>query len=312
VSRTLVIGANGFIGSHLVESLAAAGHTVTAFDRYRTDTPIFDPATATVFAGDFLNRADLERAVEGQDFVFHFLSTTTPATAEGDPTLDLRTNVAQTVELLQTCAAMSVQHVYFASTGGAIYGGEGSGEHTESDRTLPVSPYAIGKLTIENYLRYFGATHDLRSTSLRISNPYGGRQKSNRVQGLIPIALRRVASGQPVLRLGDGGMVRDYIFVNDLVEMIVRMVGRPALHSVYNIGSGQGHSVNDVLRTIREVTEIDFAVEERPKPATFVDRVVLSTERYVREFGEVRITDLSDGIRSTYRQIQAEQDAATG
>jgi UDP-glucose 4-epimerase len=300
----LVIGANGFLGSHLVEALAAAGHRVTAFDRYRSERPIFDGSRATTMVGDFLNRADLERAVRGQDHVFHFLSTTTPATAESDPTLDLRTNVAQTVELLQACVAASVGRVSFASTGGAIYGSGSVAEHAETDPTLPVSPYAIGKLTIENYLSYFRVTHGLQSTSFRISNPYGGRQKANRVQGLIPIALRRIASGGTVVRLGDGEMVRDYIYVDDLVEMIVRTVDRSPAHPVYNLGSGRGHSVNEVLATLREVTAVDFAVEELPKPATYVDRIVLSTRRYVEEFGSVAFTDLADGVRRTWDHLQ--------
>ena len=302
--RSLVIGANGFIGSYLVEALASAGHEVTAFDRYRTGRPSFDPEVAEVRVGDFLNRADIESAVQGQDHVFHFLSTTTPATAESDPTLDLRTNVAQTVELLQACVAASVGHVYFASTGGAVYGAQGRDRYAETDRTLPVSPYAIGKLAIENYLGYFRATHGLRSTAFRISNPYGGRQKVNRVQGLIPIVLRQIASDRPVVRLGDGEMVRDYIYVEDLVEMIVRTVGQEHRHAVYNLGSGVGHSVNEVLRSIRGVVGADFVVVEQPKPATFVDRVVLSTERFVSEFGEVQVMPLDEGIRLTDEQVR--------
>lgn len=305
MSRALVIGANGFLGSHLAEALAVAGHEVTGFDRFRSGRPLFDTDVVSPMIGDFLNRADLERAVSGQDHVFHFLSTTTPATAESDPTIDLRTNVAQTVELLQACVAASVGRVHFASTGGAIYGGGSVAEHAETDRALPVSPYAIGKLTIENYLGYFRVTHGLQSTSFRISNPYGGRQKANRVQGLIPIALRRIASGGTVVRLGDGEMVRDYIYVDDLVEMIVRTVGRVPAHAVYNLGSGRGHSVNDVLSTLRQVTETDFSIAEQPKPATYVDRIVLSIRRYEQEFGAVAATDLAEGVRRTWATLRS-------
>ena len=242
--------------------------------------------------------------VAGQDFVFHFLSTTTPATAEGDPTFDLRTNVAQTVDLLEACVAASVQHFYFASTGGAIYGGQGRSQYSEGDRTMPVSPYAIGKLTIENYLGYFRTKHGLNSTSFRISNPYGERQKANRVQGLIPIALRRIALGEPVVRLGDGEMIRDYIYVVDLVNMIARVVGRVPNHAVYNLGSGRGYSVNEVLHSLRRVTGTDFEVVEQPKPSTYVDRVVLDTGRYREEFGDLRITDLDEGIGRTDRYVR--------
>ncbi|WP_375387220.1 NAD-dependent epimerase/dehydratase family protein [uncultured Amnibacterium sp.] len=310
MARILVVGANGFIGSHLVDALAAAGHEVTAFDRYRSERPAFDVGGARVLAGDFLSRADLEQAVAGQDVVFHFLSTTTPATAEGDPTFDLRTNVAQSVELLQLCVAASVQHFYFASTGGAVYGDQGKAQYVEDDRALPVSPYAIGKLTIENYLSYFRATHGLQATVLRISNPYGGRQKTNRVQGLIPIALRRVAAGEPVIRLGDGSMVRDYLYVGDLVEMITRMVGRVHAHTTYNLGSGTGHTVNEVLDTVRRVTGVDFDVVDRPKPATFVDEVVLGIGRYTGEFGAFAFTGLEEGVRRAHVAI-GEQLART-
>jgi UDP-glucose 4-epimerase len=308
VARALVVGANGFIGSHLVDALDAAGHEVTAFDRFSSQRPTFSSRRAKALVGEFLSRADLEAAVQGQDYVFHFLSTTTPATAEADPTLDIRTNVAQTVELLEACVAAGVRHVYFASTGGAIYGPQDKAEYAETDRALPISPYAIGKLTIEHYLSYFHAKHGLRSTVLRVSNPYGTRQRPNRKQGLIPIALRQIALGEPVVRFGDGSMVRDYVYVEDLVRMIVPFVGRETEFDLYNLGSGEGYSVTEVLESLRRVTDIEFAVDVRPVPATFVDRVVLNTDRYRREFDGVDLTPLDDGVRLTYEEIRRHPD----
>jgi UDP-glucose 4-epimerase len=304
VTKILVIGANGFVGSHLVDALSLDGHQVTAFDRFSSGAPSFVSTSVTTLVGDFLSRSDVEQAISGQDYVFHFLSTTTPATAENDPTMDLRTNVAQTVEVLEACVAASVKHFYFASTGGAIYGPQDKSEYLESDPALPISPYGIGKLTIENYLSYFRAKHGLNSTSFRISNPFGTRQKANRKQGLIPIALRQIALRQAVVRLGDGLMVRDYIYVNDLVRMIAKFVGRTPRYTTYNIGSGVGHSVNGVLQALRRVSGTDFEIIERPKPATFVDRVVLNTSRYGEEFGKVELTGFDEGLRQTYEDIQ--------
>jgi UDP-glucose 4-epimerase len=305
VARALVVGANGLIGSHLVDALSQAGHSVRAFDRFSSSRPTFASTGAEVLAGEFLSRADLETAVRGRDVVFHFLSTTTPATAEADPTLDIRTNVAQTVELLEACVAAGVGHVYFASTGGAIYGPQGKAEYAETDRALPISPYAIGKLTIEHYLSYFHAKHGLQSTVLRVSNPYGTRQRPNRKQGLIPIALRQIASGNPVVRFGDGSMVRDYVYVEDLVRMIVPFVGRETEYRLYNLGSGVGHSVNEVFASLRRVVGREFAIDERPKPPTFVDRVVLDTARFRSEFGETPLTTLDEGVRLTYEEIRS-------
>ena len=238
--KTLVIGANGFIGSHLVDALVAADHEVRAFDRFSSRTPTFATRDVEIVQGEFLSRADLDSAVQGMDFVVHVLSTTTPATAESDPTLDIRTNVAQTVELLESCVDANVGHLYFASTGGAIYGPQGKAEYSESDRALPISPYGIGKLSIEHYLQYFKTKHGLASTAFRISNPYGTRQHPNRKQGLIPIALRQIVLGRPVIRLGDGSMVRDYVYVEDLVRMLVPVLGRATEYGLYNVGSGTG------------------------------------------------------------------------
>lgn len=304
--RALVIGANGFIGSYLVEALLRGGYELTAFDRFGSTEPSFSADGVKVVRGDFLSRSDLEDAVQGQDYVFHFLSSTNPATAQSDPTLDIRTNVVQTVELLEACVNAEVKHFYFASTGGAVYGPQDLNIYSEIDPTRPVSPYAIGKLSIENYLRFFEAVHGLPSTTLRISNPYGPRQKAHRRQGFIPIALRQILLNEPIVRLGDGQMVRDYIYVEDLVSMISKVVNGPRKFSTYNIGSGVGHSVNEVLETIRRVTKCDFTVINKPTPASFVDRVVLDMSRYSMEFGPVDNTDLDDGIRRTFEYMKRE------
>jgi UDP-glucose 4-epimerase len=307
VADILVIGANGFIGSHVVDRLVGDGHSVTAFDRFSSDSPSFTSTPARSIVGDFLSRGDLEEAVRGQQFVFHLLSTTSPATAESDPTLDIRTNVAQTVELLDACVAEGIERFYFASTGGAIYGSQGKSEYSETDRVLPISPYAIGKLAIENYLGYFKAKHGLASTTFRVSNPYGTRQRANRKQGLIPIALRQIALGEPVIRLGDGSMVRDYLYVDDLAAMLCAVVDSQPEHDVYNIGSGAGRSVNDVLESLEKATG-PFSIEERPVPPTFVDRVVLDTRRFTSEFGTSKLTSLDEGIRQTNDEIRRQFD----
>lgn len=307
MDKALVVGANGFLGSHLVDSLSREGLEVTAFDRFSLP-PTFTSPTASRIQGDFLNRFDLEQAVANQRFVFHFLSTTTPLTAQGDPTLDIRTNIVQTVELLESCVAAGVERFYFASTGGAIYGDQGRDAYSESDGTFPVSPYGIGKLTIEHYLEFFRLTYGLEYTIFRISNPYGTRQHPYRKQGLIPIVLRRVLDGEPVVRLGDGSMVRDYIYVEDLVRMITPLVKRQGEHRIYNMGSGRGSSVSEILDTVRAVTGTDFEVEQRDVPASFVQRVVLDTNRYTREFGELTSrVDLFDGIERTFEEMRGDR-----
>jgi UDP-glucose 4-epimerase len=174
VARCVVVGGNGFLGSYMVDELVAQGHEVTAFDRFSASTPAYTASGVRTVVGDFLNTADLHDMLGGQDYVFHFLSTTTPASAEDDPSLDVRTNVSQSVQMLELAVEAGVSKVYFASTGGAIYGDQDAPLIGEDSLPVPVSPYAIGKQAIEGYLRYFHRKHGLESVSFRISNPYGG------------------------------------------------------------------------------------------------------------------------------------------
>jgi UDP-glucose 4-epimerase len=247
-----------------------------------------------------MNRAELGAVLRDQDYVFHFVSTTTPATAEDDPTLDIRTNIASSIDLLTLCVESGVSRVYFASTGGAIYGDRSGAVLNEIALPQPVSPYAIGKLAIEGYLRYFARKYDLASVAFRISNPYGPRQQANRLQGVIPTFLANMKHGRPVTVFGDGSMVRDYLFVSDAVRMIANVVEVDAEHSVYNIGSGTGTTVTEVLDAARAVTGLEPELVVSPIPPTFVASSVLDTKRYTSEFGAHGLISLHEGIASTW------------
>lgn len=306
MAKCLVVGANGFLGSHLTDELVARGHEVSVFDRFSVPEPAFESAGVRSFVGDFMNRADVAAALEGQQYVFHFVSTTTPVSAENDPSMDARTNIASSIDLLELSVAAGVQKVFFASTGGAIYGDQ-PGPLTELALPQPVSPYAIGKLAIEGYLHYFHRKHGLDSVAFRISNPYGPRQRERKLQGVIPIFLRQIQDGHPVTVYGDGSMVRDYVFASDVVQMIADTIGKPTEHSVYNIGSGIGTTVLELLQAMSAVTGRDPVIEHTPAPATFLERAVLDTGRFTAEFGSRPLVDLHQGIDLTWRAIMAEQ-----
>lgn len=304
MAKCLVLGANGFLGSHLVDALVQSGHDVKAFDRFTTGQRNFtDNAHIEVMSGDFLNRQDLADAVKGIEYVFHFISTTTPATAENDPLIDIETNVRMSVELFQECVESKVKKVIFASTGGAIYGQNSSDHVSETVTPLPVSPYAIGKLTIEHYLRYFRAKFGLDSLVFRISNPYGERQSLVSKQGVIPIFLQHIARGEPITVLGDGSMVRDYIYVKDVARMITNAFEKNK-HPLYNLGSGSGLTVNELVEMMRNVTGRPVTVNHAEVPATYVDKVVLNTGLYSQDFGPSTATTFENGIKATWQYVQ--------
>ncbi len=306
MAKCVVVGGNGFLGSHMVDELVARGHEVAAFDRFSASTVSYASPGVRPIKGDFLSAADLREAVSGQEYLFHFLSTTTPASAENAPSLDVQTNVAQSIELFQAAIEAGVSKVYFASTGGAIYGDQGTDLIGERSVPAPVSPYAIGKQAIEGYLRYFRIKHGLESVSFRISNPYGPRQHPHLTQGVIPIFLQRIARGLPVTVYGDGMMVRDFVYVQDVARMVAETVGRMPQHSVYNVGSGVGATVKDVLTLAQKVSGRDVVVKHEPRPVTFVDRSVLDVSRFTSEFGPGASVPLEVGMQLTWGSILEE------
>lgn len=308
MANCLVLGANGFIGGHLVDALAEDGHFVRCFDRYKTDDLSFanqEHHDVEIFRGDFLSTDSIEKSLEGIEYVFHFISTTNPLTAENDPVFDLETNVKMSIELFKLCAKKDIKKVIFASTGGAMYGNvDIQGPISEDVYPKPISPYAIGKLSIENYLRYFEVKHGLPYLVLRISNPYGPRQNTLSGQGVIPIFLERIKASEPITVYGDGSMVRDYIYVGDVASLIAQNFEKDTNGSVYNLGAGKGYSINDLIDVIQRVTGAEAKIESRPTPATFVQSVVLDTSRFLADFQVgTELIELEKGIEKTWQNL---------
>ena len=297
----LVLGANGFLGSHLVDSLVNKGYRVRAFDKFKSTGEIKFKSSSQVevFVGDFLNQQDLTSALTGVEIVYHLVSTTTPVASDADPMIDLDTNVRGSVELFKRCVeASQVKHVLYTSSGGTVYGDIDTDKLiNESTPTAPVSPYGIGKVAIENYLAYFKRKYDLNYTVFRVANPYGERQSLLRKQGVIPIFTDLIMHDKTLNVYGDGSMVRDYIYVKDAAEIMASVIENDlALNETINVSTGHGSSVNDIISEIEQVTGKTAKIKFLPKPSTFVQSVVLDNSKLVGIVGEMKLTSLKDGI----------------
>jgi UDP-glucose 4-epimerase len=236
------------------------------------------------------------------DYVFHFISTTTPITSENDPLIDVDTNIRMSVQLFEECVEAGVKKVIFASTGGAIYGTNSSDDVSEGTLPQPISPYAIGKLSIEHYLHYFAKKRGLESVVYRISNPYGERQSLNAKQGVIPIFLQHIARDEPITVLGDGSMVRDYMYVKDVAELVVASFEH-AKQDLYNLGSGQGVNLNELVEAMKGIVARPININHQESPPTFVEKIVLNTDRFTQEFGLEAKTALAEGIGKTWEYV---------
>lgn len=297
--RCLVIGASGFIGSHLVDKLAAAGYNVRCFDL--TFPRLFEErnlhvANIEIVKGNISSLVDIEHVIDGCDICFHLASSTLPKTSNEDPAFDIESNLLATVRMLSYMARAKVKKVIYASSGGTVYGIPSQIPISEGHPTNPTSSYGICKLAIEKYLDLFYQLHGLDYAALRIANPYGERQRIAASQGAVAVFMGRALKRQPVEIWGDGTVVRDYIHIDDVVQAMLSAMKKASPDKVFNIGSGKGTTLLELLDAIDAV--LGHRTERIFRPARTFDVPVniLSIDRATRELAWKPNIGLREGI----------------
>lgn len=300
--RTLVLGGNGFIGSHLVDCLLAAGHRVRVMDRgpelFRSLLPGVDYRV-----GNYTDTALLAEALTDVDMVFHLISTTVPSTSNLDPVADIEGNLVASVRLLSLMREQGVGRIVYLSSGGTVYGIPDFSPIPESHPLRPISSYGVVKVAIENYLFMAHHLHGLSFTVLRASNPYGPRQGHSGVQGVIGTFLWKLAKREQIDIWGDGSVVRDYIHVRDLAALCLR-VAESNVTGVFNAGSGIGHSLLDIVEMMRIATGLDVEPCYKAGRTYDVPCSVLDITAMRLAIGWEPETLLDSGIRDTWDWVR--------
>ena len=301
--KVLVLGGNGFIGSHVVDHLLAAGHKVRVFDRSpeRYRSPL---KRVEYRLGSFDDTFQVAEALQGMDAVCHLISTTVPGTSNLDPVADVQSNLVSTLGLLEKMRKKSIHRILYLSSGGTVYGNPESSPISENHPLHPISSYGIVKVAIENYMHMYQQLYGLEPVILRPSNPYGPRQGHTGVQGLIGTVLARMLADEPLEIWGDGSIVRDYIHVSDLARLCVTALESKKC-GVFNAGSGEGHSINEVITLIREVVDHELQVTYLEGRSFDVKEVVLDISHAEAQFGWKPEVPLADGIRDQLQWLKS-------
>ncbi|WP_323687921.1 NAD-dependent epimerase/dehydratase family protein [Rhizobium sp. AN69] len=258
--RCLVLGGGGFLGKNLVDPLETKGYFVRSFDRALNEkrggaSEEKSASNVEHFSGNFLARSDIEAALNGIDVCFHLISTTIASTSNANPTFDVETNLLGTLQLLKCAVKSGVKRIVFISSGGTVYGVPKTIPISEEHSTYPTSSYGITKLAIEKYLDLYRSLHGLEYVTLRLANPYGVGQRLDAQQGAIAVFLARALRGEEISIWGDGSVIRDYIYVDDAIDAMVRSADVNIQGGcVVNIGAGVGYSINEILSAIEKVT----------------------------------------------------------
>lgn len=292
--RCLVLGGSGFIGTNLCIALRDNVKSLRSFSRHPSNTDGIE-----WIDGDYLNDTDLENAVSGIDTVFHLISTSTPASSNADPLKDAQENILQTLKLLEACRKNSVQRIVFISSGGTVYGEPAMLPTPEGHLENPICAYGISKLAIEKYLQLYERLHNLTSITLRVSNPYGPFQYSRKMQGVIGSFISKAIDGEPIEIWGDGEVTRDYIYIDDVVEAIVNAATYEGSARLFNIGSGRGATINEIVNLISRAIKSDLPITYKQSRSVDVSKSILDCSLAERELGWKARQDLQHGISLT-------------
>ncbi|WP_131783173.1 NAD-dependent epimerase/dehydratase family protein [Legionella gresilensis] len=305
--KCLIIGGGGFIGSHLVEALINQKYKVRIFNR-SCNVSFTDEVLNKIefIQGNFTNEAALISALNDCDICFHLVSTVLPKSSNIDPIYDIQTNLIGTVKLLDYAVQARVKKIVFLSSGGTVYGSPKQLPIDEDHPTNPLCSYGITKLAIEKYLELYYQLYGLNYIILRLANPYGEKQRTNASQGIIPIFLKKILRNEKVEIWGNGSIIRDYIYISDVVNALIKTIPYQGAERIFNIGSGEGRSINDILETIESSLGQPIKKHFTTGRAFDVPASVLSIDRAKQFLNWHPKISFSEGLKHTMNWLKRE------
>jgi UDP-glucose 4-epimerase len=272
IMRILVTGGAGFIGSHLTEALLAAGHQVRVLDNLSTGKRGNLPPHPhlELIEGDIRDAEQVNRVVQGMETAFHLAAVASVAASVDDPVGTHGSNFLGTLNLIEAARRHSLRRLLYASSA-AVYGDTAALPVHEDSTLRPQSPYAADKLAGEHYLAFYALKYGVQWTAFRFFNIYGPRQDpSSPYSGVISIFMERARTRQPVTIYGDGGQTRDFVYVADLVELLIRSMKDARTHGqAMNVGRGVECSLLEMLEDLEQLS--GGRVERRHEPARVGD-----------------------------------------
>jgi UDP-glucose 4-epimerase len=306
--KVVVMGGGGFLGSYLVETLLTNGQDVRVFDR--PDARYLEYSSqrgANIVTGNFLDPNAVGNAISNRDIVYHLVSATIPQTSNENPRYDVEANLMGTLQLLEQMCRANVKKIIFASSGGTVYGIPREIPIKESHPTDPISSYGITKLAIEKYLHLYWTLYGLDYCILRIANAYGARQPITQTQGVIAAFLSKAISKEKIMIWGDGSVLRDYVYASDIANAFLKASLYDGELKVFNIGSGYGHSLNDIVGAIENIIQVPLQVKYLPGRPFDVPINVLDITRAKSHLSWEPKVRLEERVLSTFEWMQKDR-----
>ena len=303
MTKILVTGGAGFIGSNVVESALDAGHHILVLDNLLTGKENNIPSGAEFIEGDIRDAETVKKAMQDIDYVIHLAAQASVVISTQNPRLDSSINIEGTINILEQAKQAKVKHVIFSSTGGALYGNVTKLPAPENTPIKPLSPYGISKASAELYCTYY-SNFGLPVSILRFANVYGPKQDSKGEAGVIAIFLGNIKENRPLTVYGDGTTTRDYVYVRDVAELMLSILDKPLPYPV-NVGTGKETKLEELITTIKKVTNVEPEIKKLPLRPGEVEKISLDITKVKELTGWLPKTSLEQGIAQVWKWINS-------
>ncbi len=307
----LVTGGAGFIGSHLVEALTAAGRRVRVFDDFSTghreNLGHIAPAPEIV-EGSLIDAAAVDRAVAGCDVVFHLGALASVAKSVEDPILNHAINATGTLNVLNASRRTGVRRLVYAGSASAYGGADDPAGQDEATPLCALSPYAAAKLAGEFYCQSFAAVYPLETVRLRFFNVFGPRQRADSpYSGVIAIFTALLTAGRTPTVHGDGLQSRDFVSVTDVAKALILAAEVPGISGqIYNVGTGRSVTLLDLIAVLNKLLGTNAEPVHGPVRAGDVRHSRAKIDRIRRDLGFDPSVSFEEGLRQTLDWYRAE------
>ena len=305
MKKILFIGGAGFIGSNIISKLQHVDYEIHVCEPAGANMQRLNGLEVKLHHTLLSDIGSISKIIQVNDIdiVVHLVSTLIPGSTYEDYKNEYRNVIFPSIELMELCAQKKIRFVFFSS-GGTVYGNKSDVlPFKESDDMNPISYYGWSKQMMENSIQFMNRTVGLDYLVLRPSNSFGHGQNLYGKQGLVAVAIGKLLKNETIEVWGDGSAVRDYIYVDDLANIFVKLIEGDVYNKTLNIGSGRGYSVNDVLAFLKIVSGKDLRiVYQNPRPVD-VSNMVLDTTR-LKEVINYELTPFMDGVRKFYEEVK--------
>ena len=297
--KILVTGGAGFIGSHVTDTLIAAGHQIVVLDDLSTGNRANLNPAARFHEGD-IRDAQLAKLFEAEHFevVVHQAAKASVLESMANPIHYADVNILGSINLLEQSRKFGVRKFIYASTGGAAYGIVDQLPVPETQPVNPLDPYGASKHAVEHYLYLYRANYGLQYTVLRYPNVYGPRQDPLGEAGVVAIFTGKMLRGEPTIINGKGDQERDFVYVSDIAEANLLALAKGD-GEIFNIGSGRGTNVNEIFDHLRELTHYALPETHGPAKQGEVYKIYLDATKARQTLGWQMRVSLADGLAQT-------------